>query len=227
MRKRQGGLEVAIRLVVADDSEVVRAGVTAFVAGNGIRIVGEAKDERQALDLVRQTKPDVVSLDVIMPKGGEGLSALSRIKIEHPSLPVVMFSGNDSPMYVARSVALGASGYLSKTIGAAEFVDSIHRAFDGETLFTRSQLRRLGAALATPRPVDLRMQVALTNRELDVLARLCNGGTNDQVARHLGISYETVREHLQNIFRKIGVRDRTQAAIWAVRNGLDHRGPRD
>lgn len=209
---------MAISLLIADDHEVVRAGLKSLLQGTDIRIVDEANSGTSALKLAKKHKPDVVMLDVRMPDG-DGLSCLARIKLDLPDMPVVMFSTYDNPTYVARAVALGASGYLSKSAPKKEIVTAIKTAASGESIWTRDELRRVTGALAAPR-IGADVEVPLTKRENEVLKQLAFGLTNKEIAQALGISYETVKEHVQHILRKIGVSDRTQAAVWAVRKEL-------
>ena len=209
---------MTIKLLIADNHEVVRCGLKSFVAGTEIKIVAEAATGEDALRLAFSEEPDVVMLAVRMPQG-DGLTALGRIKLDRPNLPVLMLSTFDNPTYVARAVALGASGYLVKSAGRRELLEAIRTAAAGDTVWTRDGLRRVTGALATPR-VAADIEVPLTQRESQVLVQLANGQTNKKIAEALQISYETVKEHVQHILRKIGVSDRTQAAVWAVRKGL-------
>jgi DNA-binding NarL/FixJ family response regulator len=209
---------MAIRIVIADDHEVVRTGIKALLTGTDIRVIGEANSGRAALKLAQKHKPDLVLLDVRMPDG-DGLDCLARIKLDQPEMQVVMFSGFDNPTYVARAVALGAAGYISKGASRDEIVEGIRSAAGGETIWSREELRRVTGALAAPRS-DNGIDVPLTKRENEVLKQLAFGLTNKEIAQSLGISYETVKEHVQHILRKIGVSDRTQAAVWAVRKKL-------
>jgi DNA-binding NarL/FixJ family response regulator len=181
-------------------------------------VAGEATSGEEAVRLAQELNPDVVILDIRM-QHGDGLSALGRIKLERPELPVLMFSTYDNPTYVARSVALGASGYLLKSCSNEALLDAIRRIAAGETTWTREELRRVTGALATPR-LSTEVEVPLTHRESEVLRQLALGLTNKEIALALDISYETVKEHVQHILRKVGVSDRTQAAVWAVRKGL-------
>jgi DNA-binding NarL/FixJ family response regulator len=209
---------MAIQILIADDHEVVRAGLRTILKDTDIRIVAEASGGNEALKLITQHELDLVLLDVRMPEG-DGLSCLARIKVEEPDLPVVMFSSYDNPTYVARAVALGAAGYLLKGSPQDQLIQAIRSAAEGEQIWTRDELRRVTGALSTPRlPVDV--EAPLTKRENEVLKQLAFGLTNKEIAQSLGISYETVKEHVQHILRKIGVSDRTQAAVWAVRKGL-------
>ncbi len=209
---------MTISLLIADDHEVVRAGLKSLFQGTDIRIVAEADNGTTALKLTIKHKPDLVLLDVRMPET-DGLNCLARIKLDLPNVPVVMFSSYDNPTYVARSVALGAAGYISKGASKKEIIDAIHTAARGETIWTREELRRVTGALATPR-LGADVEVPLTKRENEVLKQLAFGLTNKEIAQALGISYETVKEHVQHILRKIGFSDRTQAAVWAVRKEL-------
>lgn len=209
---------MSISLLVADDHQVVRLGLRNVLEGTGIVVTAEATTGEEALAKVAESKPDVVLLDVRMP-GGDGLHVLGRLKLDHPDLPIVLFSTYDNPTYVARAVALGAAGYVLKNDTKERLEEAIKLAVKGESAWSREELRRVTGALATPRVVS-DVEVPLTQRESEVLRQLANGLTNKEIALALGISYETVKEHVQHILRKIGVSDRTQAAVWAVRKGL-------
>lgn len=210
---------MSVRVLIADDHEVVRTGIKSILSTDPeIDVVGEATTGEQAVAMAVELNPDVVLLDIRMP-GNDGLNALGRIKLDRPQMPIVVLSTYDNPTYVARAVALGANGYLMKTATQTEVVDAVKRVSSGENIWTREELRRVTGALATPRLSD-DIEVPLTKRESDVLRQLAHGLTNKEIAQALGISYETVKEHVQHILRKVGVADRTQAAVWAVRKGL-------
>ena len=209
---------MAIKLLVADDHEVVRAGLKSLLAGTDIKIIAEATSGEQAVRLALKHEPDVVLMDIRMPDG-DGLNALGRIKLDRANMPILILSTYDNPTYVARAVALGASGFILKGISKDKLIDAIRRAGAGESAWTRDELRRVTGALATPRLAS-DVEVPLTQRESEVLRQLAFGLTNKEIALALHISYETVKEHVQHILRKIGVSDRTQAAVWAVRKGL-------
>jgi DNA-binding NarL/FixJ family response regulator len=209
---------MSIKILVADDHEVVRSGLKSLLQGTDIKIVGEAATGDAALRLTLKHNPDVVLLDVRMVDG-DGLTALGRIKLDRPNQPILMWSAFDNPTYVARAVALGANGYLVKSASREKLVEAIRTVATGETTWTREELRRVTGALATPR-LSSDVEVPLTQRESEVLRQLASGATNKEIAVALHISYETVKEHVQHILRKIGVTDRTQAAIWAVRKSL-------
>jgi DNA-binding NarL/FixJ family response regulator len=207
-----------INLLIADDQEVVRRGLKALLADTEIKIVAEVTTGRAALEYASKHDLDVVLMDVRMPDG-DGMTALGRIKLDKPDLPILMFSNYDNPTYIARAVALGASGYLLKDCTREKLVKAIETAAAGESVWTRDELRRVTGSLATPR-LNADIEVPLTTREGEVLRQVAYGLTNKEIAQMLEISYETVKEHVQHVLRKIGVSDRTQAAVWAVRKEL-------
>jgi DNA-binding NarL/FixJ family response regulator len=209
---------VSIEIVVADDQQVVRSGIASLLKRSDIEIIAEATTGKEALQAVADHRPDVLLLDVRMPEG-DGLQVLGRVRLEHPDLPVLLLSYYDNPAYVARAVAMGANGYLLKDVGREELVEAIRTVSQGGNTWTREQLRRVTGALATPRMFS-DVEAPLTEREGEVLRYLSDGMTNQQIAAAMHISYETVKEHIQHILRKVGVTDRTQAAVWAVRKGL-------
>ena len=207
-----------LRLLIADDHEVIRCGLKSLLADTEIKVVAEAATAQDTVKYALENDVDVLLMDIRMPDG-DGLTTLGRIKLDKPDLPILIMSTFDNPAYVARAVALGASGYLLKGCTRDELIQSITTAATGESLFTREELRRVSGALATPR-LEAGIEVALTKRESEVLKQLASGATNKEIAITLHVSYETVKEHAQHIFRKIGVTDRTQAAVWAVRKEL-------
>ena len=210
---------MTIRLLMADDHDLLRLGFQALLASHDdLEIVAEVANGEQAFEAVAVCNPDLVVLDVRMAQG-DGLNCLGRLKLEYPDLPVLMISTYDNPTYVARAVALGASGYLLKSSTGEELVEAIRTVAAGESVWKREALRRMTGALATPR-LNVDVEVPLTQRESEVLQQMTLGLTNKEIALVLGISYETVKEHVQHVLRKVGVADRTQAAVWAVRSGL-------
>ena len=204
--------------MVIDDHEIIRSGIRKMIAGSEIQLIAESNSGENVLAGISQYHPDVILLDVRL-EDGDGLSALGRVKIERPQIPVLMLSTFDNPTYVARSVALGASGYLLKNSSRDTILEAIRKVAAGENAWTREELRRVTGALATPR-LSADIEVPLTQRESEVLEQVALGLTNKEIALALGISYETVKEHFQHILRKVGVNDRTQVAVWAVRKGL-------
>lgn len=209
---------MAVKVVIADDHEVVRRGLVSLLAGSEVTIVGQAASGDEAVKVAKKTKPQVVLLDVRMP-GVDGLSALESLRQTMPGVKVVMLSTFDNPTYVARAVAAGAHDYVLKGCTRSDLIRSITAAAAGEQPARVGELRRVATTMAnrsdSPNP-----DVPLTARETQVLRHMALGLTNKEIAQSLTISVETVKEHVQNILRKLAVSDRTQAAVWAVRRGL-------
>lgn len=209
---------MSVKLLVADDHEVVRRGLVSLLSGTDIKIVAEAKNGDEAVKLTKKHKPDVVLLDIRM-SDTDGLDALERIRKDRPDQRVVVLSTYDNPTYVARAVALGACDYVLKGSSRHDLVAAINAAAAGQPPTKGGELKRVQGAMATRAPSDDE-DVPLTQRELQVLRHIALGLSNKEIGRSLGISVETVKEHVQNILRKIAVTDRTQAAVWSVRKGL-------
>jgi DNA-binding NarL/FixJ family response regulator len=209
---------MTINLLIADDHEVVRAGVGAMLQGSDVQVVGEAATGNQAIEMAMKLHPDVVLLDIRMPDT-DGLEALERILDRSPRSKVVMFTGHDNPTYVARAVALGAAGYVMKGAAREEVVSAIQRAHTGLPPDTESVMGRVKNTMARRRPT-YDEDIPLTNREVQVLRHVALGLSNREIGRSLDISIETVKEHVQNILRKLEAGDRTEAAVWAVKKGL-------
>ena len=211
-------IERKIRLLVADDQEVVRSGVKALLEGTEIKVVAEAACSQAAVKMALEMDVDLVLLDVRMPDG-DGLTALNRIKLDKPGLPVLLFSAFDNLASVAQAIDLGASGFLLKGCSRDEFLNAIRIVAAGENIWNRKRRQTASRSLRTPGRACT-LEASLTERESEVLHEIVLGLSNDQIAAKLEINSETVKEHVQHVLRKLGVGDRTQAAVWAVRNGL-------
>jgi len=209
---------MSIRLLVCDDHEVIRTGLTSLLAGTEIEIIGEAANGKEVMKEAQRLKPDVILLDIRMPDG-DGLGILEKLRAKVPDSKVVMLSTYDNPTYIARSVALGACDYVLKGSSREAIVATITAAGKGESPSRSGELRRIAAAMKVRQAIDDE-DVPLTQRETQVLRHVALGLSNKEIGRSLEISVETVKEHVQNILRKIAVSDRTQAAVWAVRKGL-------
>ncbi|HEY4760875.1 MAG TPA: response regulator transcription factor [Thermoguttaceae bacterium] len=209
---------MAIRLLVCDDHEVIRIGLACLFSGTDIQIVAEAANGKDAIKLAMKEKPDVILLDIRMPDG-DGLATLEILRAKVPESRVVMLSTYDNPTYIARSVALGASDYVLKGSTREDLIATITAAAAGESPSRCGELKRIAGAMKIRQVID-DDDVPLTQRETQVLRHVALGLSNKEIGRSLEISVETVKEHVQNILRKIAVSDRTQAAVWAVRKGL-------
>ena len=209
---------MSVSVVIADDHAVVRSGLSSLLKDTEIQVVGEAEDGEQAIAETLKCSPDVVLMDIRMG-GTDGLDALEKIREQSPQTRVVILSTYDNPTYVARSVALGADDYVLKGSTRDELVSSIRRVANGEPPANTSILERIRQSMARRRE-GVGDDVPLTNRETQVLRHIALGLSNREIGRSWTISVETVKEHVQNILRKINASDRTQAAVWAVKKGL-------
>jgi len=209
---------MSVRLLIADDHEVIRIGLCALLSGSDIEVVGQAATGKETVKLAEQLKPDVILLDIRMPDA-DGLATLEKLRVKVPDSRVVMLSTYDNPTYVARSVALGASDYVLKGATREALIDTIMTAGAGESPSRSGELRRVAGCMKIRQVLD-DDEVPLTQRETQVLRHVALGLSNKEIGRSLEISVETVKEHVQNILRKIAVSDRTQAAVWAVRKSL-------
>ena len=207
-----------IPILIADAQEVVRHGLRAMLAGSRVRVVGEAADAPTTLVLAKKHRPAVVVLDVAIP-GGDAFDLAGTLARPPFEAKVVLLSTLDNPTYMARACAINAAHCLLKDVGQRDLVAAIEDAFTGRPAPVSVPYGRITASLATP-PKKPAIHAGLTPREAQVLVHVAYGLSNEEVALALAISVETVKEHVQNILRKLSVRDRTQAAVWAVRSGM-------
>ncbi len=211
---------MTVRLLIADDHEVVRQGLASLLAGTDVEIIGEASHPNEAVQMAHKHRPDVAILDIRMMDGGDdGLTALEQIHKDLPDTRVVMLSAFDNPTYIARANALGASDYLLKGCTREQLLDTIHAVTTREGTGDHGELSKVACTMATRKKTE-DDEASLTQRETQVLRHLALGLSNKEIAKSLEISVETVKEHVQHVLRKIGVNDRTQAAVWAVRKGI-------
>jgi DNA-binding NarL/FixJ family response regulator len=210
---------VSLQVCVTDDHLLVRAGLKVMLGNHDIHVALEAASGDELLRQIEALGTcDVVMLDIRMP-GRDGFQTLSALKSHFPRLPVVFFTGHENPHYYSQAMALGAAGLIPKSATAEKIAQVVKLAATGEKSFTREDARRVSGALATPR-LGIEHEVPLTNRECEVLRHMSGGLTNQVIAQQMGISYETVKEHVQHILQKIGVVDRTQAVYWGLRTGV-------
>jgi DNA-binding NarL/FixJ family response regulator len=207
---------MSTRLLVADDRELIRAGLREFVRGSDLEIIGEASIQDAPNLLAKHRTADVLILG-IEPPGEGGLALVEQWKAARENVNVLLYSARTSAEVIARALAAGVNGLLVHDASHVTFVQSVHRVARGESLWSREELRRAGSV---GRLTDAGADVQLTRREGEVIVKMVEGLTNKQIAESLEISYETVKEHVQHILRKLGVTDRTQAAVWAVHHGL-------
>jgi DNA-binding NarL/FixJ family response regulator len=205
-------------LLIAHPKELIRAGLYAMLTGTSIKIVGESPDAKSTLTLAKKHKPAVVLLDVAIP-GGDAFELAGKILKTLPATSLVLMTAIDNPTYMARARAVGAAHCLLKDVSQKELVGVIENAAAGKPASGSGKFGRVTASLAA-REKGPALDAGLTPRESQVLAHVAYGLSNDEISHTLGISVETVKEHVQNILRKLAVNDRTQAAVWAVRSGV-------
>jgi DNA-binding NarL/FixJ family response regulator len=204
-----------IRVLVADDHAIVRVGLAQLLeACDDVEVVGSVTDGLEAVAAAIGRRPDVVLMDLSMP-GVDGIEATRRILSVRPEIRIVMLTFHSSPDPILEAIDAGAVGYLLKDAEPDEILRGVRAAARGESPLDPKAAR----ALLTARTEGSRA-AELSSREREVLVLLGAGMANKQIARRLGISEKTVKSHLTNVYRHIGVSDRTQAAMWAQSHGL-------
>jgi DNA-binding NarL/FixJ family response regulator len=204
-----------IRVVIADDHAVVRTGLAQLVETfDDVELVGAAANGEEAVALSGEREPDVVLMDLEMPVL-DGIEATRRIREAHPDVAVVVLTSFSDRDRILAALDAGAAGYLLKDAEPAELAKAIEAAARGDAPLDPKAARALLSARRAPSEAD-----ALSDREREVLAMVAEGLPNKLIATRLAISEKTVKAHLTSVFRTIGVTDRTQAALWAERNGL-------
>lgn len=208
------------KILVVDDHEAARIGVSFLLERCGFSVSGSVATGAEATQLLAKEHFDAVLIDVRL--GDEdGLGTLESIRDSHGDLPVVIFSAYDNPTYIARAAAIGAHDYILKNGLSGAMESSLKRAIDRAGQPEQSPLRRIRQLMCGKADASkVRGDVPLTARESQVLLHLALGLSNKDIARSLSISVETVKEHVQNILRKINANDRTDAAVRAIRSGI-------
>ena len=209
-----------IRVCVVEDQTLVRKGLVRLLSlASGIEVVGEAGDGEEARDVIRSTAPDVVLLDVRMPKAN-GLDLLEYLEKQQSSPACILLTTLDDDDAVLRGIRLGARGYLLKDVTLELLTEAIRRVSIGETLFNPALTVRLIRELnPTSRRTDLNPEESLTDRESEILRLMTGGYSNREIAEALDISEGTVKNHVSSILSKLGVRDRTRAVLKAIQHG--------
>jgi DNA-binding NarL/FixJ family response regulator len=208
-----------IKVLVVDDHFVVRKGVCALLEdADDIAVVGEAGDGRQAVEEAARCAPQVVLMDLDLPEI-DGVEAIRRILAAQPSVGIVVLTGADMEAEVLPAIQAGALGYLAKTSQRQEFLEAIREVSRGEAWLPPGLTRKLLARLQTPLPVAQTRNL-LTGRESEVLNLLASGWSNRRIAGKLAIAEVTVRTHVSHVLDKLGVSNRVEAALQAMRLGL-------
>ncbi len=206
-----------VRVTVVDDHEVVRKGIIAYLKTDPrIDVVGEAESGKESIPIIEKEKPDVVLMDLIM-ENGNGIEATKKIMEIHPDCRVIILTSYYDDEQVFPALEAGAFSYLLKTSSGTEIVDAILKASEGENVI---EPKVAGKMLSNFRKEEKKPHEELTEREMEVLLCIGNGMTNQEISEHLFIGIKTVKTHVSNILSKLGVKDRTQAAVYVHRNNL-------
>ena len=210
---------MAVKIMIADDHSMIREGLKNLLELDGdIQVIAEAVDGEDCLEKLQLVKPDVLLLDINMPKKN-GLEVLKSLKSRRSKLKVLVLTVHNETEYLMKTVDIGVNGYVLKDSESAELKKAIFTVADGETYIQPSLIPALNAKMIETNK-DAEKIKSLTKRELDVLKLLAVGMFNKEVGKRLEISERTVKNHVSNIFKKLGVTDRTQAAVFAIRNNL-------
>ena len=210
----------AIRVVIVDDHEIVRHGLITFLnLQDDIDVVGQGANGSEAVELYRKHTPDVMLMDLIMPKM-DGIEATAQIIAGDPDARILILSSFTDDEKVLPAIDAGASGYLLKDISPPDLATAIRETYDGRAQLHPDITQKLMARMRGPSVGQGNTTEALTARETDVLRCLARGMSNDEIGDELFISPLTVKTHVSNLLGKLNLQDRTQAAIYAIRNGI-------
>jgi NarL family two-component system response regulator LiaR len=214
-----------IRVLIVDDHQIVRQGLRNFLELNeDISVVGEAGDGISAQAAAGELNPDVILMDLVMP-GMDGITATAGIKKAYPSINIIALTSFTEDDKVIPAIQAGASSYLLKDVTPDELVEAIRAAAKGEARLHPDVTRKLMEQVSRPpTPKSEGVPAEITSREMDVIRLVALGRSNKEIAAELVISEKTVKTHMSNIFSKLGLEDRTQLAIYAIKFNLVDRG---
>ncbi|MCX4341443.1 MAG: response regulator transcription factor [Lachnospiraceae bacterium] len=209
----------AIRVMIADDHSLIREGLRQLLEFDGsIKVVGEAANGVECLENLEKYDPEVLLLDINMPEMN-GIEVLKKLKQNQSKVKVLILTVHNELDYLMNAVDIGVDGYIMKDSESSELKKAIRAVRDGENYIQSSLIPALNNRLMN-RDIDKDKVASLTNRELEVLIQVANGMFNKEIATNLNISERTVKNHISNIFKKIEVSDRTQAAVFAIKNNI-------
>ena len=209
----------SIKVMITDDHAMIREGIKQLLEFDGeINVIAEAGDGEECLSKLENTLPDVLLLDINMPKKN-GIEVLEIIREKKLPIKVLILTVHNEVEYLIKAVDIGVDGYILKDSESAELKKAIEAVLKGENYIQPSLIPTLNARLMN-RDTDRDKIEQLTKRELEVLVKVANGMFNKEIALSLNISERTVKNHISNIFKKIQVSDRTQAAVFAIRNDI-------
>jgi DNA-binding NarL/FixJ family response regulator len=206
-----------VRVMIVDDHPITRDGLrTALSLADDVDVVGEASSGEEAIQVVEDARPEIIFMDVRMP-GMNGIQATRVIRERHPETKVILFTVDESRASIAEAIQAGVSGYLLKDVGVGELVNAARLALQGKAVIHPTLTQ---AFIEEVRLVERRPEAPLSPREIEILQQVAYGASTKEVADTLGISFHTVKTHLERIFEKLGANDRAQAVAIAIRQGL-------
>lgn len=210
---------MSIKVMLVDDHALIREGIKKLLEFDGtIQVIEEASDGYECLEKLENVEPDILLLDINMPKM-IGIEVLEELKNRKNPIKVLMLTVHNEVEYLVRAIDIGADGYILKDSGFDELKNAIFSIINGESYIQPSLIPSLNSRLIN-RDIDKERLESLTKREVEILAQVASGMFNKEIAVNLSISERTVKNHLSNIFKKIDVSDRTQAAVFAIRNNI-------
>ena len=210
---------MSIKVMLVDDHILMREGIKKLLEMDGsIEVIEQASDGFECLDKLQNVNPDILLLDINMPKKN-GIKVLEELKKQKVNVKVLILTVHNEVEYLLKAVDIGVDGYILKDSESAELKKAINAVLNGDNYIQPSLIPALNARLIK-RDTDKEKIEAMTKREVEVLILVANGMFNKEIATTLNISERTVKNHISNIFKKIEVADRTQAAVFAIRNGL-------
>lgn len=208
-----------INVMIVDDHSLIREGLRQLLEFDGtIKVVGEASNGKECLEKIEICNPDVLLLDINMPEMN-GIEVLKKMKADDSQIKILILTVHNEMDYLMKAVDIGVDGYILKDSESSELKKAIRAVKDGEEYIQPSLIPALNSQLVN-RDFDKDLISSLTNRELEVLVQVANGMFNKEIATNLNISERTVKNHISNIFKKIDVSDRTQAAVFAIKNNI-------
>lgn len=208
-----------INVMLADDHVLIREGIKQLLEFDGsMKVIAEASDGIECLEKLKNVKPDIILLDINMPNMN-GIDVLKELKEKNDPLKVLILTVHSEVEYLVKAVDIGANGYILKDSGSAELKQAINAVIDEGSYIQPNLIPALNSRLIN-RDMDREKLASLTKREVEILTQVACGMFNKEIAVNLNISERTVKNHISNIFKKIDASDRTQAAVFAIRNNI-------
>ena len=210
---------MSTKVMLVDDHALIREGIKQLLEFDGsIDVIEQASDGAECLEKLQHVQPDILLLDINMPNVN-GIEVLEEIKKKNIPVKVLMLTVHSEVEYLVQAVDIGANGYILKDSGSEELKKAIQSVMEGDSYIQPSLIPSLNSRLVN-RDIDKEKIAALTKREMEILTQIAGGMFNKEIAMNLNISERTVKNHISKVFKKIDVSDRTQAAVFAIRNNI-------